>query len=192
MFLPWLYLKGISTGDFHEALHALFGHNAKGLSASTISRCKLVWEKALRKVYPETEHQRCWVHKTANVLNKLPKVLQPKVKQALQTRADTYKSFDAVLCVYLDNYPTVMECHEKGKKELLAFYDYPAAHWQHIRTSNPIGPTFATVRLRTTKTRGCVVRHTILSMVYKLGQSVQKQWRRLRGFKQPGAVIRGV
>lgn len=289
--LPWLYLKGISTGDFHEALQALFGANAKGLSASTISRCKRVWEKehdvwsrrsfaqkryvyiwadgvyfnirsddakqcilviigvtedgrkefiaiedgyreseqswielllriknqglkhspklaigdgalgfwkALRKVYPATEHQRCWVHKTANVLNKLPKILQPKVKQALHqiwmapTRADAYKAFDTVLCVYSEKYPKAMECLEKDKKELLAFYDYPAAHWQHIRTSNPIESTFATVRLRTAKTRGCVARHTILAMVYKLGQSAQKRWRRLRGFKQLGAVIRGV
>lgn len=289
--LPWLYLKGISTGDFQEALQALLGANAKGLSASTISRCKRVWEeehdvwsrrrfeqkryvyiwadgvyfnirsddakqcilviigvtedgrkefiaiedgyreseqswtelllriksqgiksspklaigdgalgfwKALRKVFPETEHQRCWVHKTANVLNKLPKILQPKVKQALHqiwmapTRADACKTFDAVLCVYSDKYPKATECLEKDKKELLAFYDYPAAHWQHIRTSNPIESTFATVRLRTTKTRGCVARHTILAMVYKLGQSAQKRWRRLRGFKQLGAVIRGV
>lgn len=289
--LPWLYLKGISTGDFHEALQALLGSNAKGLSASTISRCKRVWEeehdvwsrrsfeqkryvyiwadgiyfnirnddakqcilviigvtedgrkefvaiedgyreseqswselllriksqglkhppklaigdgalgfwKALRKVYPETEHQRCWVHKTANVLNKLPKILQPKVKQALHqiwmapTRTDAYKVFDSVLCVYSDKYPKAMECLEKDKKELLAFYDYPAAHWQHIRTSNPIESTFATVRLRTAKTRGCVARHTILSMVYKLGQSAQKRWRRLRGFRQLGKVIRGL
>ena len=289
--LPWLYLKGISTGDFHEALQALLGVNAKGLSASTISRCKRVWEdehdvwsrrrfeqrryvyiwadgvyfnirsedakqcilviigvtedgrkefiaiedgyreseqswtelllriksqglksspklaigdgalgfwKALSKVYPETEHQRCWVHKTANVLNKLPKILQPKVKQALHqiwmapTRADAYKAFNAVLCVYSEKYPKAMECLEKDKKELLAFYDYPAAHWQHIRTSNPIESTFATVRLRTVKTRGCVARHTILAMVYKLGQSAQKRWRRLRGFKQLGAVIRGI
>ena len=289
--LPWLYLKGISTGDFHEALQALLGVNAKGLSASTISRCKRVWEdehdvwsrrrfeqrryvyiwadgvyfnirsedarqcilviigvtedgrkefiaiedgyreseqswtelllriksqglksppklaigdgalgfwKALSKVYPETEHQRCWVHKTANVLNKLPKILQPKVKQALHqiwmapTRADACKAFNAVLCVYSEKYPKAMECLEKDKKELLAFYDYPAAHWQHIRTSNPIESTFATVRLRTARTRGCVARHTILAMVYKLGQSAQKRWRRLRGFKQPGAVIRGI
>lgn len=289
--LPWLYLKGISTGDFQEALQALLGADAKGLSASTISRCKRVWEeehniwnrrrfeekryvyiradgvyfnirsedakqcilviigvtedgrkefiaiedgyreseqswtelllriksqglksqpklaigdgalgfwKALSKVYPETEHQRCWVHKTANVLNKLPKILQPKVKQALHqiwmapTRADACKAFNAVLCVYSEKYPKAMECLEKDKKELLAFYNYPAAHWQHIRTSNPIESTFATVRLRTDKTRGCVARHTILAMVYKLGQSAQKRWRRLRGFKQLGAVIRGV
>jgi len=85
-----------------------------------------------------------------------------------------------------------MECLKKDKDEMLAFYDFPAAHWQHIRTSNPIESTFATVRLRTTKTRGCVARHTILAMVYKLGQSAQKRWRKLRGFKLLAEVIRGV
>lgn len=289
--LPWLYLKGISTGDFQEALQALLGSDAKGLSASTISRCKRIWEeehqawsrrsleskryvyiwadgvyfnirsddakqcilviigvtehgrkefiaiedgyresdqswtelllrikaqglkhppklavgdgalgfwKALSKVYPETVHQRCWVHKTANVLNKLPKLIQPKVKQALHeiwmapTKDDAYKAFGITIDTYKDKYPKAMKCLEKDKNEMLAFYDFPAAHWQHIRTSNPIESTFATVRLRTAKTRGCVARHTILSMVYKLGQSAQKRWRKLRGFKQLAEVIRGV
>jgi len=289
--LPWLYLKGISTGDFQEALQALLGSEAKGLSASTISRCKRIWEeehetwsrrnleskryvyiwadgvyfnirsddarqcilviigvtehgrkefiaiedgyresdqswsevllriraqglryppklavgdgalgfwKALSKVFPETVHQRCWVHKTANVLNKLPKLVQPKVKQALHeiwmapTKDDAYKAFDIAMATYKEKYPKAMVCLEKDKTELLAFYDFPAAHWQHIRTSNPIESTFATVRLRTVKTRGCVARHTILSMVFKLGQSAQKRWRRLRGFKLLAEVIRGV
>ncbi len=289
--LPWLYLKGISTGDFQEALQALLGNDAKGLSASTISRLKSTWEKehetwnnrsfsgkryvyiwadgvyfnvrsddskqcilviigvteqgrkefiaiedgyreseqswielllrikaqglkhhpelaigdgamgfwkALRKTFPQTRHQRCWVHKTANVLNKLPKRIQPKVKQALHeiwmapTREDAYRAFDVALSTYSGKYPKAMECLEKDKAEMLAFYDFPATHWQHIRTSNPIESTFATVRLRTAKTRGCVARHTILSMVYKLGQSAQKKWRRLRGFKLLAEIIRGV
>lgn len=289
--LPWLYLKGISTGDFQEALQALLGSDAKGLSASTISRCKQVWEeehktwsrrrlenkqyvyiwadgvyfnirsddarqcilvivgvteqgrkefvaiedgyreseqswselllrlraqglrsspklavgdgalgfwKALRKVFPKTVHQRCWVHKTANVLNKLPKVVQPKVKQALHeiwmapSKEEAYKAYTIVVSAYSAKYPKAIECLEKDKDEMLAFYDFPAIHWQHIRTSNPIESTFATVRLRTTKTRGCVARHTILSMVYKLGQSAQKRWQRLRGFKLLAEVIRGV
>lgn len=289
--LPWLYLKGISTGDFQEALQALLGSDAKGLSASTISRCKQIWEeeheiwsrrslrnkryvyiwadgvyfnirsddarqcilviigvteqgqkefiaiedgyreseqswseillrmkaqglihspelavgdgalgfwKALRKVFPKTVHQRCWVHKTANVLNKLPKVIQPKVKQALHeiwmapTRKDAYRAFDIAVATYSAKYPNAMECLTKDKDEMLAFYDFPAPHWQHIRTSNPIESTFATVRLRTAKTRGCVARNTILAMVYKLGQSAQKRWRRLRGFKLLAEVIRGV
>ncbi len=289
--LPWLYLKGISTGDFQEALQALLGSEAKGLSASTVSRLKRIWEeehetwnrrnlkskryvyiwadgvyfnirsddarqcilviigvteqgrkeflaiedgyreseqswselllrikaqglqhypqlavgdgalgfwKALRKVFPKTKHQRCWVHKTANVLNNLPKIVQPKVKQALHeiwmapTKKDAYKAFDIAISTYSAKYPKAMECLSKDKDEMLAFYDFPATHWQHIRTSNPIESTFATVRLRTAKTRGCVARHTILSMVYKLGQSAQKRWRRLRGFKLLAEVIRGV
>jgi transposase-like protein len=276
--LPWLYLKGISTGDFQEALHALLGSNARGLSSSTISRCKRVWEqehedwsrrrlehksyvyiwadgvyfnvrsddarqcilvivgvteqgrkefiaiedgyreseqswselllrlksqglkhgpklavgdgamgfwKALSKVYPETRHQRCWVHKTANVLNKLPKSVQPKAKQALHeiwmapTKEEAYKAFDTAVSTYSAKYPKAMQCLEKDKDQMLAFYDFPAIHWQHIRTSNPIESTFATVRLRTAKTRGCVSRRTILAMVYKLGQSAQRRWRKL-------------
>lgn len=289
--LPWLYLKGISTGDFKEALQALLGADAKGLSAGTVSRCKKIWVqeheewnnrslersryvyfwadgvyfnvrsddakqcilvivgvtekgikefvaiedgyreseqswfellqrlkeqglqhgpqlavgdgslgfwKAISKVYPETRHQRCWVHKTANVLNKLPKIVQPKVKQALHqiwmapTRKDAYKAFGSTISIYSDKYPKAMECLAKDKEQLLAFYDFPAPHWQHIRTSNPIESTFATVRLRTAKTRNCVSRQTILSMVYKLGQSAQKKWRKLRGFRLLAEVIQGV
>lgn len=289
--LPWLYLKGVSTGDFQEALQALLGRDAKGLSATTISRCKRLWEeeheawnrrrmenkryvyiwadgvyfnirsddakqcilvvvgvteqgrkefvaiedgyreseqswsellvrikeqglgqapklavgdgalgfwKALSKVFPQTVHQRCWVHKTANVLNKVPKMVQPKVKQALHeiwmapTRKDAFQAFDVALATFSAKYPKAMACLEKDKEQMLAFYDFPAAHWQHIRTSNPIESTFATVRLRTAKTRGCVARHTILAMVYKLGQSAQKRWRKLRGFKLLAEVIRGV
>jgi putative transposase len=289
--LPWLYLKGISTGDFQEALQALLGSDASGLSASTISRLKRIWEEeheswsqrnlkskryvyiwadgvyfnirsetdrqcmlviigvteqgrkefiaiedgyreseqswselllrikaqglryapelavgdgamgfwsALRKVYPKTVHQRCWVHKTANVLNKLPKSVQPKAKQALHeiwmapTKREAYRAFDIAISTYSSKYPKAMECLEKDKEEMLAFYDFPSSHWQHIRTSNPIESTFATVRLRTAKTRGCVARNTILAMVYKLGQSAQKRWRRLRGFRLLADVIRGV
>jgi transposase-like protein len=289
--LPWLYLKGISSGDFQEALQALLGVNAQGLSSATISRCKRVWEKehevwnrrnfekkryvyiwadgvyfnvrsddarqcilvivgvteqgikefvavedgyreseqswtelllrlkaqglkeapklavgdgslgfwkALSKVFPETVHQRCWVHKTANVLNKLPKSVQPKVKQALHeiwmapTKDDAFKAFSTAVSTYSAKYPKAMECLSKDKDQMLAFYDFPAVHWQHIRTSNPIESTFATVRLRTAKTRGCVSRQTILAMVYKLGLSAQKRWRKLRGFKLLAEVIRGV
>ena len=154
--------------------------------------------KALSKVFPETIQQRCWVHKTANVLNKLPKLVQPKVKEALHeiwmapTKDDAFKAFEIAVKTYSDKYPKAMECLKKDKNEMLAFYDFPAPHWQHIRTSNPIESTFATVRLRTAKTRGCVARHTILSMVYKLGQSAQKRWRKLRGFKLLAEIIRGV
>jgi len=289
--LPVLYLKGISTGDFSEALKSLLGENAKGLSAGTISRLKQQWQEehkswskrnlelkkyvyiwadgvyfnirseeakqcilvvigvnehgkkeliaieegyrestqswtelledirhrglltapklaigdgalgfwnAISKVYPETRHQRCWVHKTANVLNKLPKSVQPKVKEALHdiwmaaTRDDAYKAFNSTVKRFGDKYPGAMKCLIKDKEQMLAFYDYPAIHWQHIRTSNPIESTFATVRLRTTKTRNAVSRTTSLSMVFKLAQSAEKRWRKLRGFKLLADVIDGV
>jgi len=289
--IPWLYLKGISTGDFQEALSALLGPQAKGLSSSTISRLKAQWEeehrrwsqrslhteryvylwvdgvyfniraeearqcilvivgvdeqghkeflaiedgyreseqswlevltdlkarglkqgpelavgdgalgfwKALAKVYGETRHQRCWVHKTANVLNKLPKSQQKKAKRRLHeiwmaaTREDAHRAFDAFVSAYQAKYPKAVECLQKDREALLAFYDFPVPHWQHIRTTNPIESTFATVRLRTAKTRGCVSRQSILSLVYRLGLSAQKRWRRLRGFKHLAEVIQGV
>lgn len=290
--LPWLYLKGVSSGDFQEALTALLGEQAKGLSASTLGRLKQQWLtehaewrerdlsahryvywwadgihfnlrgdddracllvvigvlpdgtkefvalddgireseqswyellvrlrdhqglaagpqlaigdgalgfwKALAKAYPRTRGQRCWVHKTANVLNKLPKRSQPKAKTALQaiwmasTRADAEQAFEAFVTAYGDKYPKAVETLEKDREALLAFYDFPASHWQSIRTTNPIESTFATVRLRTAKTRGCVTRNTILSLAFKLGQSAQKRWRRLRGYQWLDKLERGV
>ncbi len=154
--------------------------------------------KAISKVYPQTRHQRCWVHKTANVLNKLPKSVQPKVKEALhdiwmaETRENAYKAFDSIVKRFGDKYPGAMNCLIKDKKQMLAFYDYPAVHWQHIRTSNPIESTFATVRLRTVKTRNAVSRTTILSMVFKLTQSAEKRWQKIRGFNLLADVIDGV
>jgi len=290
-FLPWLYLKGVSTGDFTEALTALLGPEAKGLSSRTIGRLKQSWIKehsewskrdlseknyvywwadgvyfnirgdndrqcmlilmgatsegkkeliavedgfreseqswtellqdlfsrgltkppmlavgdgalgfwkALNKIYPKTRHQRCWVHKTANILNKIPKSQQKKVKEAIQeiwmaaTREEAYKAFDRFLSRFGGKYPKAAECLKKDKEELLAFYDFPAQHWVHIRTTNPIESTFATVRLRTAKTRSCVSRQTILSMVFKLVQSAEKRWRRLQGYRQLSAVIQGI
>jgi transposase-like protein len=289
--LPWLYLKGISTGDFHEALAALLGENAAGLSQTTISRLKEKWVreydqwrkrdlyreryvylwvdgvyfnvrsddarqcilviiavkdngvkellaiedgyreseqswyellldlkrrglkkapklavgdgamgfwKALAKVFPETRMQRCWVHKTANILNKVPKSIQPRMKQALreiwmaETRKDAYSAFDHFMESYSAKYPKAVKCLEKDKKELLAFYDFPAEHWQHIRTTNPIESTFATVRLRTAKTRGCVSRTTILTMVFRLGQCAEKRWKRIRGFRRLTDLVQGI
>lgn len=289
--LPWLYLKGISTGDFQEALASLLGPNAAGLSPSTISRLKQQWTeehdrwsnrslarkryvywwvdgihfsirgedanscilvvigvtetgrkefvaieeglreselswlevlnalksrglqtapklaigdgalgfwKALTKTYGTTKQQRCWVHKTANVLNKLPKSSQKKAKERLhniwmaETKKEAEEAFNLFLETYQDKYPKAAECLKKDRETLLAFYEFPAAHWQHIRTTNPIESTFATVRLRTAKTRGCVSRKTILSLVYKLGLCAQKRWRKLRGFRHLADVVRGV
>ena len=288
--LPWLYLKGISTGDFSEALASLLGEDAKGISAGTISRLKQAWIqehevwrqrdlsgqryvyiwadgiyfnirgdearqcilviigvtaqgnkeflaiddgyresaqswkevlenlksrgmnqpklaigdgalgfwKALQEVFGETRAQRCWVHKMNNILNKMPKGIQGKAKQHLQdiwmaeVKADAEEAFDLFLKTYEIKYPKACECLEKDREQMLAFYDFPAEHWVHIRTSNPIESTFATVRLRTAKTRSCVSRTTILTMVFRLGLSAEKGWRKLRGFRRLADVINGV
>jgi transposase-like protein len=250
--IPWLYLKGVSTGDFSDALAALVGKQAPGLSAPTIGRLKTIWQqdfdqwrsrdlsgkryvyfwadgiycnvrmddrqcllviigatedgrkelvaleggfreselswtelllelkgrglstaphlavgdgalgfwKALSKIYPDTHWQRCWVHKTANVLNKLPKSLQPKAKTKLQQiwmaseKKEAQRQFDDFIQIYGTKYPKATECLQKDHEHLLTFYDFPAEHWRHIRTTNPIESTFATVRLRTDKVRG--------------------------------------
>ena len=288
--LPWLYLKGVSTGEMGEALKVLVGNDAAGLSASTVSRLKQEWGQeyqqwqhkpldkdhwvyiwadgiysglrsedtklcalvvigvnqqgqkhflaiedgiresiqswrevllslkargmktpqlaigdgalgfwtALDEIYCDTRHQRCWVHKTANILNKLPKSLQPKVKRALhniwqaETKQDAEKSFDLFIQTYEAKYPKSTLCLQKDRAELLVFYDYPAQHWQSIRTSNPIESTFATIRHRTKRAKGCLSRDGMLYMMFKLGQCAQKKWRKLRGFDYLGKVIEGV
>ena len=262
--LPWLYLKGVSTGAFEEALRALLGPEAPGLSATTISRLKAGWEhdceqwserdlsgkqyvylwadgiycqarleqekqcllvligadeqgnqelvgladgyreseqswleqlldlkqrgwqagpelvvgagalglwKALRQVYPRARAQRCWVHKTRNVLDKLPKGVQARAKRSLQqiwmaeTREEEARAWQHFVAAYEAKYDKAVECLAKDRDELLAFYDYPAEHWRHLRTTNPIESVFATVRLRTVKTRGCLSRKTAFAMV---------------------------
>jgi len=289
--LPWLYLKGISTGDFSQTLAALLGPDAPGLTASTITRLKAVWWdeyqawqrrdlsarryvylwadgiyfsprldhdkqcvlviiaadalgnkdivglmdgyresaqswrellldlkhrglevgpelavgdgalgfwKALREVYGETREQRCWVHKCANVLNQMPKSLQARAKGHLQdiwmaeTRADAEKAFDFFVDAYGAKYHKAVERLVKDRERLLTFYDFPAEHWKHIRTTNPIESTFATVRLRTVKTKGCLSRMTALAMVFKLILSAKRKWRKLDGSNQLAQVIQGV
>jgi transposase-like protein len=149
-------------------------------------------------VYPTTRHQRCWVHKTVNVLDKLPKRLHGDAKAALHeiwqadSRAAAEKAFDRFVATYQDKYPKAVDCLVKDRDELLAFYDFPAAHWQHIRTTNPIESTFATIRLRTKKTRNCVSAKSGLSLMHQLAMSAQKRWRRLRGFRQLADVVAGV
>ena len=288
--LPWLYLKGISTGDYQEALHSILGEDAPGLSATTISRLKMKWQeehtewrrrdlstkryvywwadgiysnvrmddklcllviigatedgkkelvavedgfrestdswlsvltdlrarglmtgpslavgdgalgfwKALSQAYPQTRHQRCWVHKTANVLNKLPKSMQEKVKGSLhdiwmaESRSEAEKAFDLALSKYGVKYASSMDCLKKDRTELLTFYDFPAEHWIHIRTSNPIESAFSSIRLRTAKTRNCGSRETTLSMIFKLAQSAEKRWRKLQGHRLLGEVLTGI
>ena len=153
---------------------------------------------ALSEVYPETRHQRCWVHKTANVLNYLPKGVQPKAKRALreiwmaEDRASAHRAFDHFVETYRDKHPKAVACLEKDREALLAFYDFPAVHWQHIRTTNPVESAFATIRHRTDRAKGCVSRATMLAMLYKLGMEAQKRWRRIRGFGYLARVIEGV
>jgi transposase-like protein len=290
-FLPLLYLKGISTGDFKEVLSALLGEEAHKASPGVISRLKSIWEDeynawhkrdlslkqyvywwvdgiylqarmedakdcvlvimgvteqgkkeliaiedgfreskaswaalianikgrglkigpkvavgdgalgfwaALAEAYPETRHQRCWCHKMINVLDKLPKSLQARAKKELQdiwmapTREEAYKAFDYFINTYKAKYPKASECLYKDKEELMTFYDFPAEHWKHLRTTNPIESTFATVRHRTKRARGCFSRTTILTMVFKLCQSAQDKWNRIHGFEQLAQVITGV
>ena len=291
--LPGLYLKGISTGDFSEALRPLLGEEAKGLSPNTIVRLKEQWSQeyeawsrrdldgkqyvyiwvdgiyanarledtehrrqcmlivmgatadgrkelvavvdgyreseqswyelliglkqrgltlapqvavgdgalgfwaALRKVYPETREQRCWVHKTANVLNKMPKSVQPRAKADLHeiwlsdTRQNADRAFDAFLEKYQAKYEQACNCLNKDRDVLMTFYDFPAEHWKHLRTTNPIESTFATIRLRHRRTKGSGTRRASLAMMFKLAQSAQKRWRRLNGRQQITLLLQG-
>ena len=153
---------------------------------------------ALSQVYPETKQQRCWMHKTVNVLNYLPKSGQAKAKQGLreiwmaETRAAAERAFDDFLERYEDKYPKATACLARDRGELLAFYDFPGVHWTHIRTTNVIESAFATIRHRSSRAKGCVTRQSMLSMIYKMGMSAEKSWRRLRGFRQLAKVIEGV
>ena len=187
-----------SSASWEELLTSL---RQRGLSHSpklAAGDGALGFWNALSKVYPDTRHQRCWVHKTANILNKLPKSVQPKVKAALHeiwmasTRKDAYKAFDNALELFTPKYPKAMECLNKDREELLAFYDFPAEHWIHIRTTNPIESAFATVRLRTKKSRNCGSRDSTLAMVFKLMESAQKRWIKIRGFNLLTLVVNNV
>jgi putative transposase len=154
--------------------------------------------KAMRQVYGETRRQRCWVHKTANVLNCLPKGKQKQAKQHLQaiwmaaSRQEAEKAFDDFVSAYGAKYPKAGECLSKDRDVLLTFDDFPAEHGVHIRTTYPVESTFATVRLRTGKTRGCLSRDTAFTMVFKLCLSAEKRWRRLNGAEQMTALMIGV
>ena len=288
--VPWLYLKGVSTGDMGPALEALLGPDAKGLSASTVARLKSKWRqeyeawrkeplgdrrivyvwadgvhsrcrgdesrlcalvvigvddqgakhllavedgvreseqswrevllqleargmnapelavadgaldfwKAAREVWPGTKHQRCWVHKTANVLNRLPKSSQDKAKRMLRDiwqaddRRSAERAFDLFARTYRDKHPKAVENLERDRAALLAFYDFPAEHWGSIRTTNPIESTFGTIRHRMRRTKGCLTTEGTLHMIYKLGCAAEQGWRRMRGFEKLADVIAGV
>ena len=289
--IPWLYLKGISTGDFGEALQALVGPQAAGLSATTITRLMTNWQDeyqtwhrrslegkhyvyvwadgihfnirleedrqcilvlmgatadgrkeliavvdghreseqswysllldckqrgmtidpklatadgalgfwaALPKVYSTTREQRCWVHKTANVLDKMPKRVQTGAKAKLHeiwmapTREDANTAFDRFVTMYEAKYPGAVACLTKDRDVLLTFYDFPAEHWRHLRTTNPIESTFATVRLRHRRTKGNGSRVACLAMVFKLCESAANHWRLLNGAPLLQEVIAGM
>ena len=289
--LPVLYLRGLSTGDFQEALSALLGKDAPNLSPSVVSRltgewqgeydrwqkrdlsarryvyvwadgvylqarmedaaeCMLVvigatpegrkelvgfqvgvreseqsWRellvelktrglgvapqiavgdgalgfwKALDAVFPGTRHQRCWVHKTANVLNKVAKSVQSAMKVDLREiwrspdRAAAEAAIDVFAEKYGAKYPKAVECLTKDRRQMLAFYDFPAEHWDHLRTSNPIESVFSTVRHRTVRTKGSLSTTTARLMVFKLVTAAAKTWRRLKGEDQVPEVVRGV
>src|SRR4029077_13342465 len=153
---------------------------------------------ALAKVWPTTTEQRCWMHKAGNVLDKLPKNKQAAAKAKLHqiwmaaTRKEAQAAFDAFLEDYRAKYPKAAECLEKDRDQLLAFYDFPAEHWAHLRTTNPIESTFATVRLRHRRTKGNGSRTACLTMVFKLMQSASKRWRLLNGSQLMPEVIAGV
>ena len=154
--------------------------------------------KAAGEVWPTTREQRCWVHKTSNVLDKLPKSQQRKAKRALQeiwmaeTKADAETAFDAFIESYKLKYEKAADCLQKDRNALLTFYDFPAEHWKHLRTTNPIESTFATVRHRTIRSKGCLSNRTALAMVFKLVEGAQKSWRRLDGHAQLPKLILGV
>ena len=292
--IPVLYLKGISTGDFTEALEAILGENAKGLSASTVVRLKKQWEQdfrmwskrdlagtryvyfwadgihfnvrledtenkrqcilviigaredgtkelvavndgyresklswmellsslkerglsqgpklaigdgalgfwaALREAYPDCEEQRCWVHKTANILDKMPKSVQPRAKERIHdiylapTKEQALVAYNSFLTLYGKKFPEACECLSKDKEVLFAFYNFPAEHWIHIRTTNPIESTLATVRLRTEKTKGCGTRLATLVMVFKLVLETKKTWKKIKGYRLIPKVLEGV
>jgi putative transposase len=289
--IPALYLKGVSTSQFPEALSAILGEGVAGLSPANIVRLKAIWEEeyqqwqkrdltgkhyvyiwvdgiyfnvrlaadrpcvlvvigatpdgrkeliaiedgqresklswqavlqdlkargltqapavaigdgglgfwaALREDYPATKEQRCWVHKTANVLDKLPKSQQPKAKELIHqiygadTKEEALDQYDRFIALFEAKYPKACDCLQKDKDALFTFYDFPAHHWRHLRTTNPIESTFGTVRHRTRQTKGCGSRKATLMMVYKLATEAEKKWQRLHGYKWLEKVIQGV
>jgi len=186
-----------TTQSWREVLLAL---KARGLKASklAIGDGAMGFWAALEEIFPTTRQQRCWVHKSANVLNGLPKRSQPKARTMLhdiwraETKRDAEASFDLFLETYEPKYPKAVACLMKDREELLTFYDFPAQHWQSIRTSNPIESTFATIRHRTKRAKGCLTRDGMLHMMFKLARCAETSWRKLRGFAHLADVIEGV
>ena len=187
-----------SAQDWRELLLDLKNQGLAIAPELAVADGALGFWKALGEIWPTTREQRCWVHKTANVLNKLPKSQQSKAKRSLQeiwmaeTSKEAEAAFDAFTAAYELKYEKATECLTKDRETLLAFYDFPAEHWKHLRTSNPIESTFATVRHRTIRSKGCLSNKTALAMVFKLVEAAQKSWRRLDGHNQLPKLIQGV
>lgn len=185
-----------STQSWREVLLELKGRGFNTPALAVGDGAMGFWA-ALEEVFPATRQQRCWMHKTGNVLNALPKSSQPKAKRALhdiwqaETRGAAEQAFDRFVVTYAAKYPKATTCLSKDRDPLLAFYDFPAIHWQHLRTTNPIESTFATIRHRTARTKGCVTRDSLLHMMFKLGQCAEDNWRRLRGFAYLAKIIHG-
>jgi transposase-like protein len=186
-----------STQSWREEL---LGLKSRGMNAPklAVGDGAMGFWAAMDEVYGETRQQRCWMHKTGNVLNSAPKSVQPKMKQALHdiwqapTKLDAERALGAFEEMFEEKYPKAVRCLQKDREELLPFYDFPAQHWQSLRTTNPIESTFATIRHRTARSKSCLSRDGMLHMIFKLGQSAQATWRRLRGFESLGKVIQGV
>ncbi len=187
-----------SAQDWRELLLDLKNRGLVIAPELAVADGALGFWKALGELWPTTREQRCWVHKTANILNKLPKSQHPKAKRSLQeiwmaeTSKDAEAAFDVFIAAYGLKYEKAAECLAKDRQALLAFYDFPAEHWKHLRTSNPIESTFATVRHRTIRSKGCLSNKTALAMVFKLVEAAQKSWRRLDGHNQLPKLIQGV
>jgi len=187
-----------SAQSWRELLNGLKGQHLTKAPALAIGDGALGFWKALDEVFPDTRRQRCWVHKTANVLNKLPKSLQKAAKDDLHAiwmaegRADAEAAMGTFEAKYGAKYPQAVACLTKDREDLLAFYDFPAEHWQHVRTTNPIESVFATVRHRTVRTKGCLSHKTAMTMVFKLITAASKSWRRLSGNNRLPQVIKGV
>lgn len=171
-----------SEQSWKEVLLDLKNRGLKNWPKVAVGDGSMGFWAALRKVCPEMREQRCWMHKTGNILNNLPKSLQSKAKSQIQqiwmaeSRANAEKALNHFLKVYEAKYPKATQCLEKDREILLTLYDFPAEHWRHLRTTNPIESTFATVRLRTKKVCGCFSRTTVLTMSFKLIESAQKRW----------------
>ena len=198
--LPVLYLRGISAGDFQEALAALLGKDAPNLSAAqvAIGDGALGFWKALDEAFPTTRHQRCWLHKALNVLNKFPKSMQPNAHKDLREiwlspdRASAEAAMATFAEKYTPKYDKAVECLIKDRQTLLTFFDLPADHWDHLRTSNPIESVFATVRHRTVRMKGALSQDTARLMVFKLVMAASRTWRRLKGQNQLPKVVNGI